>query len=90
MIKVIKVQVLPDFQLQLQFSDGTTGVFDCRRIVSSSGSMIVPLRDPHFFARVFLESGAPTWPNGYDMAPWALHKDLLDAGLLKQAAAAAE
>lgn len=90
MIKATKVLVLPDFQLQLVFSDGTSGTFDCQQIVSRAGSLVVPLRDPQFFARVFLENGAPTWPNGYDMAPWALHKELQDAGLLKKTAAAAE
>ena len=29
--------------------------------------MIAPLRDEAYFARVFLELGAPTWPNGFDV-----------------------
>ena len=48
--------------------------------------MVQPLRDETYFARVFLESGALTWPNGYDMAPWALHKELADAGGLTNSA----
>jgi hypothetical protein len=31
--------------------------------------MIEPLRDPDYFARVFLDHGAPTWPNSFDMSP---------------------
>ena len=31
--------------------------------------MVQPLKDPAYFARVFLDLGAPTWPNGFDMAP---------------------
>jgi hypothetical protein len=31
--------------------------------------MVEPLRDPAYFARVFLEDGAPTWPNGLTLHP---------------------
>jgi hypothetical protein len=31
--------------------------------------MAEPLRDPEFFAPMFLEFGAPTWPFGFDIAP---------------------
>jgi hypothetical protein len=46
--------------------------------------MAQPLRDPSFFAQAFLDRGAPTWPNGYDMAPWALHTDMEREGLLRR------
>jgi hypothetical protein len=45
--------------------------------------MILPLRDPSYFARVFLDTGAPTWPNGFDLAPHALHSEMNRLGLLK-------
>jgi hypothetical protein len=38
-------------------------------MVNKPGSMIEPLRDEAYFGRVFLEFGAPTWPNGFDIAP---------------------
>ena len=82
MIKVTKVRSLDGFKLQLQFSDGTAGTYDMSQHVKRSGPMVEPLRDPAFFAGVFLEEGAPTWPNGYDLAPWALHKEIEDAGML--------
>lgn len=87
MIKVRTVRALEDFKLQLVFSDGTRGIFDLSDIVQRTGPMVQPLKDTAFFARVFLEDGAPTWPNGYDLAPWALHKDLDDAGALSPATA---
>ena len=35
------------------------------------------LRDADYFGlRLFLQRGAPTWPNGFDLAPWALHDDM--------------
>jgi len=34
--------------------------------------MLEPLKDESFFRRVFLESGAPVWANGYDLCPDAI------------------
>ncbi len=50
--------------------------------------MIEPLRDPACFARVFLEDGAPTWSNGYDMAPEWLRREIETSGALVRATAA--
>ena len=36
--------------------------------------MLAPLRAPSYFAQVSLHCGAPTWPNGFDIAPEWLHK----------------
>src|SRR5262249_8500155 len=44
--------------------------------------MVRPLKDPAFFARVFVELGALTWPNGYDLDPIALHDRMAAAGEL--------
>lgn len=85
MIKVTKVEPLDGFKLALRFSDGTAGVLDCAAIVAEEGLMVEPLRDPSFFARVFIELGAPTWPNGYDIAPWTAKAEIEAAGALKKA-----
>lgn len=89
MIKITMLKPLEGTKLKLAFSDGTSGVYDCGLLLSRSGPMVQPLKDPGFFNRVFLESGVPTWPNGYDLAPWALHKELEDAKLLMPASASA-
>lgn len=49
--------------------------------------MIEPLRAPEYFARGFVEMGAPTWPNGYDIDPIALYMEMRDAGELTPVAA---
>jgi hypothetical protein len=36
---------------------------------SSGGSMVEPLQKTDYFNRVFVEMGAPTWPNGFDLDP---------------------
>jgi hypothetical protein len=44
------------------------------------------LRNERYFARVFLEFGAPTWPNGFDIAPEWLRREMEAAGELTRAA----
>jgi Protein of unknown function (DUF2442) len=83
LIKVRKVEPLGGHRLRLTFSDGAIGERDFSEIVSQPREMTAPLRDPTYFARVFLEFGAPTWPNGYDMAPHALYDELAQLGALR-------
>ncbi|WP_332793580.1 hypothetical protein [Sphingomonas sp. RB3P16] len=49
--------------------------------------MTRPLADPAFFARAFIESGAPAWPNGFELSADALHRRLDAAGELVRSAA---
>ena len=89
MIKVVSVEALEKHRLRVRFSDGTEGVRDFADILAEGGPMVEPLRDAAFFSKVFIELGAPTWPNGYDIAPWTLHKELEDASQLKPSTASA-
>lgn len=52
--------------------------------------MLEPLRDPDYFARAFIELGAPSWPNGFDLDPQNLHDEMKRAGELRRASTAAE
>ncbi len=88
MIDVIGVRPLGGHRLEIEFSDGTAGVHDFAAIVEKTGSMSQPLQDPAYFARVFIEDGALTWPNGYDWDPIALHDEMKSAGRLRQVNAA--
>ncbi len=49
--------------------------------------MLVPLRDESYFARVFLEFGALTWPNGFDIAPEWLRREMSARNELQRSAA---
>ena len=71
MIDVIGVRSLGDYKLEIEFSDATIGIRDFRFIREKTGPMAEPLKDPGYFARVFIEDGALTWPNGYDWDPVA-------------------
>ena len=88
MIKVSKMEWLGGHRLGFRFSDDSSGEYDFATLVSESGPMIEPLRDLDYFKRVFLEFGAPTWPNGFDIAPDWLHREIDTAGKLKRHAAA--
>jgi hypothetical protein len=85
--KVTRLERLGGFRLRVRFSDGSEGTHDFASMVNEPGSMLGPLRDEAFFSRVFLEFGAPTWPNGFDIAPEWLRREMVTAGELTRVAA---
>jgi hypothetical protein len=58
-------------------------VHDFSSTVARDGEMVRPLKDPAFFARVFVELGALSWPNDFDLDPIALHDRMSAAGELR-------
>jgi hypothetical protein len=86
MIKVLKIDWVRDHRLRFRFTDDSVGEYDFSTIVGESGPMVEPLRDLDYFKRVFLEFGAPTWPNGFDIAPAWLHQEIEAAGDLTRPA----
>jgi hypothetical protein len=88
MIEVTKLKYLGGYRLRATFSDGMAGEYDFSALVAKAGPMVEPLRDPAYFARVFLEDGAPTWPNSFDMAPEWLRREIEAAGGLTRDPAA--
>src|SRR4026208_1564873 len=83
--KVIRIERLGGFKLRGAFSDGSAGGHDFSDLVGEPGSMLEPLREETYFSRVFLEFGAPTWPNGFDIAPEWLRREMATAGALTSA-----
>jgi Protein of unknown function (DUF2442) len=86
--KVVSIDRLSGFRLRIEFNDGSDGMHDFSSMVQEPGAMLAPLRDEAYFARVFLEFGALTWPNGFDIAPEWLRREMNAAGELKCTAAA--
>jgi hypothetical protein len=82
MISVSKIRYLGGYRLHATFSDGTAGEHDFAALVAKTGPMGEPLRDPAYFGRVFLEYGAPTWPNSFDMDPEWLRREIEATGAL--------
>jgi uncharacterized protein DUF2442 len=87
LVKIARLEKLGGFRLRVSFSDGSVGVHDFTPLVNEPGPMLEPLRDAVYFARVFLEFGAPTWPNGFDIAPEWLRREMEKAGELTRVAA---
>ena len=85
--KITRLEKLGGHRLRLRFSDGSEGVHDFTPMVKESGPMIDPLREEAYFARVFLEFGALSWPNGFDIAPEWLRREMAAAGELTKVAA---
>jgi len=84
MVRARRVRALPDWQLEIVFDDGMMGVTDLAEFVNL-GPMTEPLKDPAYFARVFVEMGVPTWPNGCDIDPINAHMLMREAGTLRAA-----
>jgi hypothetical protein len=87
MVDVFELRPLAEWRLWLRFTDGSEGEVNLKAYVHSGGQMVEPLKDQSYFARVFVDMGAPTWPNGFDLDPINLYRNLRDAGALKKAAA---
>ena len=81
MKKIIRVEALEHF-LECEMDNGDTFKFDMSFVLKSEGEMVQALRDLSFFKKVFIELGAITWPNGYD-----IHADTIiaDGELIKSA-----
>lgn len=91
MIRIVKVEYAGGQSLRLTFSDGMVGLWDAGPLLASRDTTLTtPLReDPTEFARVFVESGALTWSNGLELAPWRLWEVLSkDGRLIREAKAA--
>lgn len=87
MVGVRRVRAVGGYKLWVLFSDGYEGVRDFSDLIAEGGPMVEPLKSPEFFARVFVESGVPTWPNGFDVDAINLYMQLRDVGALTRAAA---
>jgi hypothetical protein len=81
-IKLIRATAVHDRVLRLEFSDGTSGDYDVAPLITRETSLTRALVDDVYFVRFFLELGALAWPNGFELAPGALHRQLKDRGAL--------
>ncbi len=80
--KVVKVKSLDKHLLEVEFADGAHGVFDATGILDGPGPLVEQLWDEAYFKRAFIEAGAVTWPNGYDLCPDWLRQQMSSANAL--------
>jgi Protein of unknown function (DUF2442) len=86
--KIAEVKVLAPHVLRVTYTDGYSGVHDFAALVNEDSLLVEPMRDANYFARVFLEYGALTWPNGYDICPDWLRMEMERDGAVKSTVAA--
>ena len=86
--KVTAVKAVAPHVLRVTFHDRYSGIHDFAALFDRDGPMAEPLRNPDYFARVFLEYGALTWSNGYDMCPDWLRMEIEKAGEIGKPVAA--
>jgi hypothetical protein len=87
MVDVLRLRAVDGARLWVRFTDGSEGVHDLSSMLAETGQMIEPLKSAAYFAGVFVEMGAPTWPNGLDLDPINLYIQMRDAGELSRIAA---
>jgi hypothetical protein len=73
---VTQVTVRPDFELFVQFRDGTSGPVYMKTKLSRPCGVFEVLRDPQVFATARVEEGDVVWPNGLDLAPDRMYDEI--------------
>lgn len=75
--RVTRLKVLPGHRLEVAFADGLSGVVDLSK--DRFDGVLAPLVDETFFAQARIDDGVVTWPNGAEIAPDAMHDEVLAA-----------
>lgn len=77
--KIIKVHYLDHYKLKIRFTDQKEGEIDLKPYLW--GEMFKPLKKIDYFKKVYInpDSGTITWPNGADIAPESLYRDLMNS-----------
>jgi hypothetical protein len=86
--KVDHFEIVGPYRLSVTFNDGSKGEHDFHSMVKGGRGVLSELSDEALFERVFLDFGALTWPNGFDIAPEWLRREMQKAGELHSAEAA--
>ena len=75
--RVCEVRYLKDYELEIRFSDDTTGRVDLRPRIVGRGDVFAPLENVEFFRQVTVdhEAGTLVWPNGVDLCPDVLYAE---------------
>jgi hypothetical protein len=75
--RIKAVNVLPGYRLSVTCNDGTSGIVDMSRLVTSEQAGIFSeLKDVQIFGQVQLDLGVLTWPNGADLDPEWVHDEV--------------
>jgi hypothetical protein len=65
------VKACDDYTLQLVFTNGEKGVYDCSRLLEFG--IFEELKDARYFEQASVAFGTVTWPHGQDICPDTLY-----------------
>ena len=71
--RVSKVSTTNDYQLNLLFSNGEQGVYDCSKLLNFG--VFKELKNKHYFAQAKVIDGTVAWPHEQDICPDTLYLD---------------
>ncbi|MBK1642615.1 hypothetical protein CKO12_12165 [Chromatium okenii] len=71
LLDVIAVQATSDYQLELEFENGESRLFDMKPYLNKKPFM--QLKVPSLFTRAAVDYGTVTWPGNIDIAPETLY-----------------
>jgi hypothetical protein len=69
--RIKKVQPLPNFRLQLTFTNGEQGIYDCSPLLDFG--VFQELTNNNYFEQVQVLDGTVAWPHGQDICPDTLY-----------------
>ena len=79
--RLIKVKPLPNYELEVEFNDGTHGFVEMiKLIMSEHAGVFAALKNKDIFNMVHLEYGVLTWPGEIDLAPDVMHDVVKEKG----------
>lgn len=80
--RLAKVDPLEDYQLKVEFIDGTHGFVKMKQLImSQNAGIFARLSDVSKFKQVYLDYGAVTWPDEIDLAPDAMYHAIKHHGV---------
>ena len=79
--RLTKVTPLPNYELEVEFNDGTHGFVEMvKLILSDKAGVFAVLQDKDLFNKAHLEYGVLTWPGEIDLAPDAMFDAIKQKG----------
>ena len=71
--RVSKVSTTNDYQLNLLFTNGEQGVYDCSSLLNFG--VFKELKNKHYFYKAKVIDGTVAWPHEQDICPDTLYLD---------------
>ena len=71
--RVTSVKAMPGYRLEIAFTGGEVGVYDCRPLLTFG--IFGELKDDAYFRQAYVVNGTVAWPNGQDICPDTLYAE---------------